>query len=129
MPAFPIRTRPVLCPAEPEAGIWWAWPFAGDLRPEVSLQNLYSIRITLARGVDDLEDVVAALTDRLGLFHVMIQQDGPGRTTIVLTLESLDLWQAILLSLNAITNAGYVPAALSAEPAADFEADPGQRRV
>ena len=95
----------------------------------MSLQNLYSIRITLARGVDDLEDVVAALTDRLGLFHVMIQQDEPGRTTIVLTLESLDLWQAILLSLNAITNAGYVPAALSAEPAADFESDPGQRRV
>ena len=129
MPVSPTRTRLVLCPADPEAGFWWAWPFAGDLRPEVSLQNLYSVSITLTRRVDDIEDVVAALTDHLSLFHVMIQRDGQGRTRIVLTLESLDLWQAILLSLNAVTGAGYVPAALAAAPAADFESDPGQRRI
>jgi hypothetical protein len=125
MHASSTGTRPGLCPADPEAGFWWAWPFAGDLRPEVSVQNLYSVRITLARHVDDVEDLVAALTDRLSLFHVMIQQDGRGRTRIVLTLEILDLWQAILLSLNAVTSAGYVPTAVAAEPAAEFEADPG----
>ena len=128
MPVSPTRTRPVVCPADPESGFWWAWPSAGDLRPEVSVQNLYSVSMTLTRRVDDVEEAVAALTDRLPLFHVLIQQDDQGRTRIVLTLESLDLWQAILLTLNAITSAGYAPIALAAEPAADFE-DPPPRRI
>ena len=33
------------------------------------------------------------------------------------------MWQAILMTMNAITSAGYVPIALTAEPAEEFEVE------
>ena len=111
----------VLRPAGPDAGTWSAWPCTGDLRPEIGVHNLYTVHITLPGRIDDLDDTLFAIADRLSLFHLMVQQDHWARTRLVLTLQSADLWQAILITINAITNTGYVPVALSAQPAAEFE--------
>lgn len=121
MHALPITTRAALRPAEDRAGVWSRWPAVGGLRPDVSVQNLYTVHIRLGRAVDDLDEVTAAVSRKLSLFHLMVQHDRSGRTDLVLTLATGDVWQAILLTMNAITSSGYVPEALTVEPAAEFE--------
>ena len=119
----PLITTLALRPPHDDAGLWSRWPSAGDLRPETDVQNLYTVHVRLARGVDDLDEVVTAVTHGLSLFHLMTERDRLGRTTLVLTLGTLDLWQALLITMNAVTSAGHVPVALRAEPAAEFEND------
>lgn len=99
------------------------WPSTGDLEPGSSVQNLYTLRVSLGGPIDDLEETVVAVTGRLSLFHLMIDKDPRHRIRLSLTLETPDLWQAILLTMNAITNTGYTPVALTAEPAIDHETD------
>ncbi len=96
-------------------------PSVGSLRPDISLQNLYTVRVQLPRRVDDLDEVIATVTHVLTPFHLVTQHDRLGRTTLVLALGSRDLWQAILLTMNAVTSTGYAPLALTAEPAEEFE--------
>ena len=110
-----------LRPPNPEAGIWSARPATGDLRPEASLHNLYTVCVGFGRRLDHLDDVVAALTGCLPVFHLMTDHDDQGRTQLILTLEAVELWQAILLTMNATTRTGCTPVAVSAEPAVEFE--------
>lgn len=114
-------SRPQLRPPDPEAGIWSARPATGNLRPEASLHNLYTLRVSLGRRPDHLDDVVAALTGCLPVFHLMADHDDQGRTQLILTIEAAELWQAILLTMNATTATGCRPVTLSAEPAGEFE--------
>ena len=102
-------------------GVGQSWPSTGDLSPKVSVQTPYTVQITLTRRIDDpddLDEVVVALTGRLSLPQLRLDQDHQGRTRLVLTLEATDLWQAILLTMNAVTSTGYAPVAVAAEPAA-----------
>lgn len=127
MQALPITARAALRPAGDRSGVWSRWPTVGGLRPDVSVQNLYTVHIRLGRVVDDLDDVTAAISRGLSLFHLMIQGDRSGRTTVVLTLATADVWQAVLLTMNAVTGSGYVPEALTVQPAAEFENEYSRR--
>lgn len=85
------------------------------------MENLYIIHVRLAREVEDVDEAVAAITDTLSVFHLMTDRDRLSRSTLALTVATGDLWQAILLTMNAITSAGLVPIALTAQPAEEYE--------
>lgn len=117
--------RSILRPADPAGGIWAMWPSAGDLRPEARVADRYTLRVSLSRRIEDVDDTVRAVSARLSLFHLMVDDDSRDRTRLTFTLDTPDLWQAILLTMNAIAGTGHTPVALSAEPAMEYETDPG----
>ena len=110
-------------PAAPDA-TWTAWPTAGELEPQDALRNLYTSYLTFGTKVDDLDEVVAALRSRLALFHLMISTDERGRAVLILTLESDDLWLAVLQSMNAVRATGYEAVAVLTVPAGEVETGP-----
>lgn len=113
--------QPVWRPADPLGGIWSAWPATGELRPEVSVHNLYTVHISLKRRVHDLDEITAVLAERIRPFHLMAASDNRGRTRLIITVETPDLWQAVLLTVHAVTSTGHVPVALTVEPSAETE--------
>lgn len=116
-----LGVRSVLDPVDSAGGFWSACPSSGNLSPATSVHNLYTLRATLAHPVGNLDETVAAITDYLSLFHLMVDEDSRSRTRLTLTVSTSDLWQAILLTMNAFVSTGHTPVALTAEPASDHE--------
>jgi hypothetical protein len=113
--------RPSWRPPDPLGGVWSASPATGELRPEVGVHNLYTVHLTLTRWVEDCDELAAVIARCLTRFHLMITNDGRRRTQLTLTVETSDLWQAVLLTLNAVTSTGHMPVAMTAEPTAEAE--------
>ena len=108
--------------AGPDGGIWSARPALGRLRPDLSVDQLHTVSVTLPETVTDLPEVLAAMADQLSLFHLMADHDDHGRTVLVLTLDCRDLWTTVLAAISSVVATGYAPVAVSAQPAQDYEA-------
>jgi hypothetical protein len=100
--------------------VWTRWPSAGDLTPEVSVDRLHTVSVTLADTASDPDEMLAILRARLASFHLLVAHDRQGRTILVLTVETDDIWLAVLTAMNGVTATGYVPAAVTAEPAGEY---------
>lgn len=100
--------------------VWTRWPSSGDLTPGVGVDRLHTVSVTLADTASDLDEMLAILRDRLAIFHLLAAHDLQGRALLVLTVEADDVWLAVLTAMNGVTATGYVPVAVTAEPAGEY---------
>jgi hypothetical protein len=95
----------------------------GDLTPRVSPDHLFTVSVTLVDAAIDHDEMIDILRHRLAPFHLLIVHDHRGQTVLVLTVEAADLWLAVLRAMNGVTATGYLPVAVTAQPAEDCGAD------
>ncbi|HEY5783242.1 MAG TPA: hypothetical protein VIT65_00535 [Microlunatus sp.] len=84
---------------------------------------LFTVSVTLLDTAIDHDEMVDTLRHRLTPFHLLIVHDHRCRTVLVLTVEAADLWLAVLQAMNGVTATGYLPVAVTAQPAVDCGAD------
>ena len=89
---------------------------AGEDMPVASLTRLQTVSVTLADAVGDRDEMLTTLREHLAHFQLLVGNDR-GRTVLILTIETRDLWLAVLTAMNAVTATGYAPVAVTAEPA------------
>lgn len=88
-----------------------------NLTPRVSPSHLHTVSVTLADTAIDHAEMMATLRQRLAPLRLLVAHDRRGRTVLVLTVESGDLWLAILQAMSSITATGYLPVAVEAHVA------------
>ena len=91
----------------------------GDLTPRVSPDHLFAVSVTLADTAIDHDEMVHILRQRLTPFHLLIVHDHRRRTVLVLTVAAADIWLAVLQAMHGVTATGYLPVAVTAQPAVD----------
>lgn len=109
---------------EPVGG-WARWPSSGELKPGVRMEGLHTVTVTLEDATADPAEMLEILGSALAPLHVRINREPPNRCVLRLTVETTDLWLAVLLAMNAVTATGYPPIALSAGPAGTDQAERG----
>ena len=118
-------SRTCSAPVVETAGGWARWPTSGDQKPEVSMDRLHTVSVTLDDTAIDLDEMLEVLCRALAHFELRLGHDDRVRTVLVLTVVANDLWLAVLMAMNAVTATGYVPVALTAEPVSTDQADRG----
>jgi hypothetical protein len=113
------------CPASALDG-WSRWPASVALRRKASVDQVHTVSVTLeGTSVDvDVDEMLLTLRSALAHFRLQLAHDLQGRTVLVLTLETTDLWLAVLMAMNAVAATGYPAVAVQAEPATSAEAGP-----
>lgn len=104
-------------------GVGARWPSSGELKPEVRMERLHVVTVTLEDTTTDPDEMLQILGSALTHFDVRITREPPNRCVLVLTVETADLWLAVLMAMNAVTATGYPPMAVSAEPARHDQAE------
>ena len=97
-------------------GGWARWPMSDDLKPEVSMNRLHTVSVTVDDATADREEMTQILRAGLADFDLRLSHDDHGRTVLTLTVEAADLWLAVLIAMHAVTATGYRPTALTAGP-------------
>jgi hypothetical protein len=89
------------------------------------MERLHEVTVTLEDTAADPDEMVQILGRSLAHVGIRITREPPNRCVLVLTVETPDLWLAVLLAMNAVTATGYPPIALSAGPARPDRAERG----
>jgi hypothetical protein len=94
------------------------------LRRKASVDQVHTVSVTLEDTYVDVDEMLLTLRSALAHFRLQLAHDLQGRTVLVLTLETTDLWLAVLMAMNAVTATGYPAVAVQAEPTTSAEAGP-----
>ena len=100
------------------------WPASVALRRKASVDQVHTVSVTLEDTSVDVDEMLLTLRSALAHFRLQLAHDLQGRTVLVLTLETTDLWLAVLMAMNAVTATGYAAVAVQAEPTTSAEAGP-----
>ena len=98
-------------------GGWARRSSSGEPNPEVSMERLHTVTVILQDTSTDPDEMLEILGSALAHVHARITREPPNRCVLVLTVETTDLWLAVLLAMNAVTATGYPPISVSAGPA------------
>ena len=78
--------------------------------------NLHTVSVTVDDTSADREETTQILRAALADSDLRLSHDDYGRTVLTITVETADLWLAVLIAMHAVTAAGYHPSALTAGP-------------
>ena len=110
---------------EPVGG-WAGRPSSGEPKPEEGMERPHTVTVTTLQDTStDPDEMLEILGSALAHVHARITREPPNRCVLVLTVETTDLWLAVLMAMNAVNATGYPPISVSAGPARPDRAERG----